>query len=299
VSAEAASQSPAADDGGALADSAILRVMVGARLRRMREDAGITPERAGYEIRASVSKISRIENGRVGLKLRDVDDLLTLYRVAGEAARQEVLALSERANAPAWWAQYGDVVPAWLEPYLGMETAASVIRSFDAQFVGGLFQTEAYARAVTMLGPQAASEQEIARRVDMRLKRQGLLRRPDPPQMWVVMDEAALRRPVGGRDVMITQLKQLIEVAHLPRITMQVVPFSHGGHAASGGAFTLLRFDEPDLPDTVYIEHLTTALYLNKRADVEHYLEVMNALTIQALKSAATVRFLRQLIKDT
>jgi hypothetical protein len=265
----------------------------------MREAAGITPEQAGYEIRASVSKISRMENGRGGLKLRDVDDLLTLYRVAGEAARQEVLALTERANAPAWWAQYGDLVPVWLEPYLGMETAASVIRSFDAQFVSGLFQTEAYARAVTTLGPQAASEEEIARRVDMRLKRQGLLRRPDPPQMWVVMDEAALRRPVGGRDVMIAQLKQLIEVAHLPRITMQVVPFSHGGHAASGGGFTLLRFDEPDLPDTVYIEHLTTALYLNKRADVEHYLEVMNALNSQALKSASTIRFLRQTIKDT
>ena len=293
------SESRAADAAQALTDSPMLRVMVGARLRRLREAAGIPPDQAGYEIRASVSKISRMENGRVGFKLRDVDDLLTLYGVAKEESRQEVLGLAERANAPAWWAEYGDVIPAWLEPYLGMEAAASVIRSFETQFVPGLFQTRAYARAVALLGPKAPPAQQIERRVDMRLKRQDLLSRPDPPQMWMVIDEAALRRPVGGREVMIAQLERLIEVARMPRVTMRVMPFSHGGHAAEGGAFTLLRFDEPDIPDTVYIEHLTTALYLTKRADVEHYLEVMNALNARALNSADSARFLRQLVKQT
>lgn len=275
----------------------MLRVMVGARLRRLREAAHVTPERAGYEIRASVSKISRMENGRVPLKPRDVKDLLALYRVAGEGARQEVLALARRANTPPWWTPYGDVIPAWLEPYLGMEAAASVIRSFETRYVPGLFQTEAYARAVTMLG--GASQEQVRRRVDMRLKRQDVLSRPDPPLIWVVMDEAALRRPAGGRDVMVGQLRRLMEVASLPHVTLQVVPFSHGCHAAEGSAFTLLRFDEPEIPDTVYIEHLTTALYLSKRADVEHYLEVMNAVSAQALKSTSTARFLRKIIGET
>ena len=274
----------------------MLRVILGARLRRLREAARVTPERAGYEIRASVSKISRMENGRVALKLRDVRDLLALYRVTGDAARQEVLALAERANSPPWWAQYGDVIPGWLEPYLGMEAAASVIRNFETRYVPGLFQTEAYAWAVTMLG---GAPEQVRRRVDMRLKRQDVLRGSDPPLIWVVMDEAALRRPAGARDVMIAQLRRLIEVASLPHVTMQVVPFSHGCHAAEGSAFTLLRFDEPDTPDTVYIEHLTTALYLSKRADVEHYLEVMNAVSAQALKPTSTARFLRQIIKET
>lgn len=297
VSAEVGRELPGAGGGAGLADPPVLRVLVGAKLRRLREAAGITPEQAGYEIRASGSKISRMETGRVGFKRRDVEDLLILYGVTAVADRQEVLGLADRTNAAPWWAQYGDAIPAWLESYLGMESAASVIRSFEAQFVPGLFQTEAYIRAVAMAG--SASEEQINRRVEARLKRQDVLRGPDPPQVWVVIDEAALRRPAGSRDLMIAQLSWLIELAGWPHITLQVVPFSHGAHAGAGGAFTLLRFDEADLPDTVYIEHLTSALYLSKRADVEHYLEVMNALSAQALTVTDTIRFLRQIIKET
>jgi hypothetical protein len=173
-----------------------------------------------------------------------------------------------------------------------------VIRTFEMQFMHGLFQTEAYARAVTLLGHKAAPADEIDRRVSMRLKRQDLLARPEPPKVWSVVDEAALRRPVGGRAVMRAQLNRLIEVAALPQVTVQVVPFGRGGHAAAGGSFTVLRFGEPELADVVYIEQLTSALYLDSRDDVDRYLEVMNRLSAEALTPARTARFLTEITRE-
>jgi hypothetical protein len=183
--------------------------------------------------------------------------------------------------------------------YLGMEAAARLIRTFECQFVHGLFQTEDYARAVALLGHKAVPGEEIDRRVSVRMKRQDLLGRPGSPQLWSVMDEAVLRRPVGGRRVMRAQVERLIEVARLPHVAIQVVPFRRGGHAAVGGSFAVLRFAEAEVPDAVYIEHLTSALYLEKRSDVEHYMEVMNVLSAQALSPAATERFLRQVIQES
>jgi len=277
----------------------VLRLLLGAQLRRLREAAEITPEQAGYEIRASRSKISRMEHGRVGFKQRDVADLLTLYGVTDERTRSSVLSLAKQANTHGWWRQYGDILPDWFEAYLGLEAAATLIRTFELQFVHGLFQTEAYARAVTVLGHRAAPADEIDRRVSLRMKRQDLLEDHDAPRVWSVMDEAALRRPVGGRHVMREQLNHLIEVAALPRVTVQVVPFRRGGHAGAGGSFTVLRFEQPDLPDVAYIEQLTSALYLERRTDVDHYLEVMNRLSAEALTPVGTVRFLREIIRDT
>ena len=277
----------------------VLRLLLGAQLRRLREAAGITPEAAGYEIRASRSKISRMEHGRVGFKQRDVADLLTLYGVTDERTRSSVLSLAKQANTQGWWRQYGDILPDWFEAYLGLEAAATLIRTFELQFVHGLFQTEAYARAVTVLGHRAAPAGEIDRRVTLRMKRQDLLEGADAPRVWSVMDEAELRRPVGGRQVMREQLNRLIEVAAQPRITVQVVPFRRGGHAGAGGSFTVLRFGQPDLPDVAYIEQLTSALYLERRADVDHYLEVMNRLSAEALTPVGTVRFLKEIIAET
>jgi transcriptional regulator with XRE-family HTH domain len=281
------------------ADATVLRMLLGSQLRRLREAAGITPDQAGYEIRGSRSKISRMENGRVSFKDRDIVDLLTLYGVTNEEERQGTLELARRANAPGWWAKYSDIMPDWFEMYLGLEAAASVIRTFEIQFVQGLFQTEDYARAVTMLGHKSAPAEEIERRVSLRMRRQEVLRSPSPPRVWSVMDEAALRRPVGGRDVMRTQLEHLTGVGELPFVTLQVVPFGHGGHAAASGTFAILRFGEPDLPDVVYIEQLTSALYLESRQDVDHYLEVMNRLSADALTPAASARFIEQILKDT
>src|SRR5215831_3922134 len=277
----------------------VLRMMLGGQLHRFREAADVSPDRAGYEIRASRSKISRMENGRVGFKERDVADLLTLYGITDEQVRADMLALVRQANTPGWWSKYGDILADWFEAYLGLEAASSVIRSFELQFVHGLFQTEAYARAVTLLGYRAAPAEEIERRVSLRLKRQELLTRPQPQQVWAVIDEGALRRPVGGRAVMRAQLSRLIEVAGLRHVTVQVVPFGRGGHAAAGGSFAILRFAEAELPDVVYIEQLTSALYLDKPDDVDHYMEVMSHLTTEALTPASSARFLAEITRET
>ncbi len=184
----------------------VLRMLLGARLRRLREARGITREEAGYEIRASRSKISRLEHGRVGFKERDVADLLVLYGVNDAQERAALESLAERANVQGWWAKYNDILPDWFEVYIGLEQAASLIRSYELQFVPGLFQTEDYARAVTVLGHRSAPAGEIERRVNLRLARQELLTCPEPPTLWTVVDEAALRRPIGGDDVMRGQL---------------------------------------------------------------------------------------------
>jgi transcriptional regulator with XRE-family HTH domain len=275
-------------------------MILGNQLHRFREAAGISPDRAGYEIRASRSKISRMENGRVGFKERDVADLLDLYGVTDDETRAVLMTLARQANAPGWWSKYGgDIMSDWFEEYLGLEAAASVIRAFELQFVHGLFQTEAYARAVTLLGNTAAPVEEVDRRVSLRLKRQDLLAGPRSPQVWAVLDEGALRRPVGGREVMRGQLNRLIEVVDQRQVTIQVVPFDRGGHAAAGGSFTVLRFEDDDVPDVVYIEQLTSALYLDKREDVDHYLEVMNHLSTEALTPAQTKQFLAAIVKET
>jgi transcriptional regulator with XRE-family HTH domain len=280
-------------------DATVLRMMLGSRLRQLREAAKVTPEQAGYEIRASRSKISRMENGRVSFKDRDITDLLTLYLVTDERVRQAMLELARRANVPGWWAKYGDILPDWFELYLGLESSAAVIRTFELQFVPGLLQTEDYARAVTALGNKAAPASEIERRVALRMRRQQVLSRPEPARIWTVMDEAALRRPVGGPAVMQAQLRHLAEATAAQHVTVQVVPFRHGGHAAAGGSFTILRFDQADLPDVVYIEQLTSALYLENRQDVDHYQEVMNQLSTDALPPADTAAFIESIIADT
>ena len=280
-------------------DAVVLRMMLGAQLRRLREAAGITPEQAGAEIRGSRSKISRLETGRVGFKIRDVTDLLTLYGVIDEQLRSQFLDLARQSARPDWWAKYSGILPDWFETYLGLESAAATIRSFEIQFVNALFQTEDYARAVTRLGHQAAPSDEIEHRVALRLNRQAILSRPSPPWIWSVMDESVLRRQAGGPAVLRAQLQHLIEISGMPTVTIQVVPFARAGHGGESGSFTLLRFEERDLPDVVYIEQLTSAIYLEQRPDVEHYLEVMDQLSGNALTPAATTHFIEQVARET
>jgi transcriptional regulator with XRE-family HTH domain len=276
----------------------VLRIVLGTQLRRLRESQSITREAAGDAIRASHAKISRLELGRTGYKERDVADLLTLYNVVDEAQRADFLALARQASAPGWWHQYGDVLPPWFETHIGLEEAASVIRTYENQFVPGLLQTADYARAVTRLGHPRASGAEIERRVGLRLARQRLLGSQDAPKLWAVLDEASLRRPLGGPDVMRAQLEYLIEISAQPNITLQIAPFSIGGVAAAGGPVTILRFLESDLPDIVYLEQLTSALYLDKRDDVDNYLSVMDRLCAEAERPVATVPFLEKIIHE-
>jgi Domain of unknown function (DUF5753)/Helix-turn-helix domain len=280
------------------AGSAVVRMMLGAQLRRMREAAGLSPETAGWRIRASRSKISRMETGRVGFKERDVGDLLDLYGVIDARIVSGMLELASQANAQDWWARFGDVLPDWFAPFLGLEAAATLIRTFDLQFINGLFQTPDYARAVAVIGQRGVPSSEIDRRVDVRIKRQELLTAERAPRVWSVIDEAALRRAVGGTEVMQGQLRHLAEMARLPNVTLQVIPFCHGGHDAAGGSFTVLRFAEPDVPDVVYIEQLTGAMYLERRSDVDHYLDVSNRLGATSLSPAASMRFFADVLGE-
>ena len=266
----------------------VLRILLGSQLRRLREAKGISRQSAGYAIRASDAKMSRLELGRVGYKQRDVADLLTLYGVVDEQEREACLTLAQQANTPGWWQKYGDVLPSWFEMYVGLEQAASVIRTYQVQFVPGLLQTEAYARSVILLGNPDAPAANVDLRVALRMARQEMLTRPDPPRVWAVVDEALLRRPVGGVRVMREQLERLIELSELPQVTLQVIPFDAGGHAAAGGSFSILRFADPNIHDIAYLEQLTSALYLEKRADVGNYLMVMDRLCAAASSPAET-----------
>ncbi|MFF5774842.1 helix-turn-helix domain-containing protein [Streptomyces californicus] len=263
---------------GESSGSVVRRILLGSQLRRLRESRGVTREAAGYSIRASESKISRMELGRVSFKARDVEDLLTLYGVTDDAERDSLLGLAREANVAGWWHSYGDVLPGWFQTYVGLEGAASLIRIFEVQFVHGLLQTEAYAHAVVSRGMRGASPAEIDRRVALRLERQKALVSERAPAFHAVLDEAALRRPYGEREVMRAQLRHLIDMSERPNITLQVIPFSHGGHAGESGSFTMLRFPESDLSDIVYLEQLTSALYLDKPEEVAQYEKAMATL---------------------
>ncbi|MFF0227459.1 helix-turn-helix domain-containing protein [Streptomyces sp. NPDC004629] len=253
-------------------------MLLGSQLRRLRESRGITREAAGYSIRASESKISRMELGRVSFKTRDVEDLLTLYGITDEAERESLLSLAREANVAGWWHSYSDVLPSWFPTYVGLEGAASLIRVYEVQFVHGLLQTEEYARAVVRRGMKGASVADVERRVTLRLERQKYLVAENAPEFHIVLDEAALRRPYGDREVMRGQLQHLIEISERPNVRLQIMPFGFGGHSGESGAFTILSFPESDLSDVVYLEQLTSALYLDKREDVAQYEHALKEL---------------------
>ncbi|PRY31629.1 helix-turn-helix domain-containing protein [Umezawaea tangerina] len=278
---------PAASSGGPTA----LRIVLGAQLRRLREAAEITRADAGYSIRGSESKISRLELGRVGLKERDVADLLTMYGVTDQTDRETFLEMVKRSNQPGWWHRFNDLMPDWFQDYVGLEEAAVRILTYELQFMPGLMQTESYARAIASHGRPDSAGQDVERRVGLRMNRQKILHRSGAPRLWAVIDESVLHRPIGGREVMLDQLDHLLELTKEPQITLQVVPYQLSGYAAEG-PFTMLRFGEPELPDLVYIEHLAGALYLDKRDEVELYSRVFDRLTVDALTPDRTRQML-------
>jgi hypothetical protein len=276
----------------------VRRLQLGARLRTLRQAAGVSREQAGWTIRGSESKISRMELGRVSFKERDVVDLIKLYGVEDESERVRLLALAREANTPGWWHAYGDVLPSWFQNYLDLEQSAELIRTYEIQFVPGVLQTDAYARAVIRLGHGTATKQEIDQRASLRMARKQLLTNADAPRLWAVLDEAVLRRPIGGSRVQREQIESLLRASDEPNVRLQVMPFSSGGHAAAGGAFSILRFPHQELPDVVYIEHLTSGLYLEKREDVDQYAEAMSLLFLEAEPPARTPDILRQALRD-
>jgi transcriptional regulator with XRE-family HTH domain len=296
-SEDSAWEVPQALFGPRSAGPTVQRLVLGGHLRRLREQAHITTEQAAGVIRGSHSKISRMEHGRVGFKERDIADLLTMYGVTDGDEREALLKLARESNTPGWWQGYADILPHWVEPYFGLEAAASFIRNYELQFVPGLLQTEGYALSLIRLG-NAPTEEDVLRRAEARMSRQDILRRETPPRVWAVVDEGALRRPIGGAKVMREQLKHLIDMCDHPAVTLQVLPFQVASHPAMGGPFTILRFSEPDLRDVVYIEQLTSALYLDKPAEVDSYLEVMEQLCLQAEPAARTPQILKDALNS-
>jgi hypothetical protein len=291
--------SPDPTDGHAtrrLQGPTALRIVLGTQLRRLREARGITAAAAGHAIHASHAKICRMELGRVGFRERDVTELLTFYGITDDQERRAFLTLVRRANVPGWWHQYSDIVPNWFETYLGLEQASAVIRTYQPQLIPDLLQTPQIARTIIALTQPHQSDDDIERRLALRMTRQEILTQLEAPRLWAVMEEATLWR-VHGHSVMREQIQHLIEMAKLPNITLQIVPVYSRAHPALGGQFTILRFSNPDLPDIVYLEQLTSALYLDKSEDVEHYLIVMDQLSAQAHTPTETSKLLNNILK--
>lgn len=271
-------------------------MMLGARLRRLRVAADVDRDAAAREIRRSPTRISRMELGQAGVSQNEVAALLGLYGVVDEAEQRTVLALAAQADVKGSH-QSSDLVPGWFEAYLGLEEAASVVRCYEAQSIPGLLQSEDYARAIIRTAHPLASPGEIERRVRLRMARAQLVHRAEPPRIWAVLDEAAVRRRPGGAAVMAAQLAHLLALCRLPHVSVQIVPFSRGGLAATG-PFTILRFAEPALPDIAYVEQLTGAAFLDRREDLDAYTTVIDHLCLQALSPTQTIRFLTGLLES-
>jgi transcriptional regulator with XRE-family HTH domain len=250
----------------------VKRRRLAAELRRYRETAGLTIDDVADRLEWSTAKISRIENARVTVLPRDVKFLLTTYGLTeADDAWNLLLSLSRESRQKGWWQQYGDAVPSWFEVYVGLEADASTVWIYQSEFVPGLLQTEDYARAVHRAALVNATDGEIDQLVKVRMARQELLAAEDAPEVWIVLNEAVVRRAVGGRAVMHEQLRRLVEAARMPNITLQVLPFSGGAHPAMDGAFELLSFPEPTDPNIVYVEYHTGALYMEKQQEVSRY----------------------------
>ncbi|MGW2208766.1 helix-turn-helix domain-containing protein [Streptomyces sp. NPDC001781] len=257
----------------------VLRMVLGRRLQERRLEAGVSLEDAARALRVTALTIRRLEKAEVALKPLYVEKLLETYG-AGRQERDEFVAFAERANEPGWWHAYRDVVPGWFSAYVSLETGAKTLRTYEPHYVTGLLQTHAYARAVLAGGFPNEGDEDLARRVDLRLRRSALLERADSPTLWVVMEEAVLHRVVGGPEVMREQIDRLLEFSELPHVSVDVVPFAAGAHVGACAPFTYFRFEERELPDIVYSEILSGAMYLDQRSDVVAHLEAHNRMSL-------------------
>jgi transcriptional regulator with XRE-family HTH domain len=254
-------------------------MILGRRLQERRQDAGASLEDAARALRVTSLTIRRLEKAEVALKPLYVEKLLETYG----ADRQEIdefIVLAERANEPGWWHMYRNVLPNWFSAYVSLEAGARTLRTYEPHYVTGLLQTHAYARGVLRGGFPNEADADLGHRVDLRLRRQSLLERPDAPTLWVVMEEAVLHRVVGGPEVMREQIERLLEATELEHVSVDVVPFTAGAHVGACAPFTYFRFEEPELPDIVYTEVLSGAMYLDQRSDVSAHLEAHNRMSL-------------------
>jgi transcriptional regulator with XRE-family HTH domain len=276
----------------------VLRMVLGKRLQDLRERAGLSFEQAGRALDVTHATIRRMEKAEVGLKIPYVEKLLITYGITSPEEIGGFLALAREANRPGWWHNFRDVLPDWFSAFVSLEGEASIVRAYEPHYVPGLLQTGPYARAVLRAGMPHAAAEEVDRLVALRLERQSLLTRADAPLLWVVMDEAVLRRPIGGRRVMRDQIGALIEAAERPNVRLQVIPFSAGPHPAMYGPFHLFRFQLQEIPDIAYTESLVGGVYFDERDDVSTFLEALDRLCAQAAPAQSTKAILDGLRKE-
>ncbi|MFH0244534.1 helix-turn-helix domain-containing protein [Streptomyces sp. HK10] len=273
------------------------RIVLGLRLRDLREKAGYSFEEAAAALSVNAATVRRMEKAEVGLKPLFVEKLLETYGV-GRQETDSFLALVEESRRPGWWHRFRDVLPDWFGLYVSLEGSASVIRGYEPHCVPGLLQTEDYARALLRTGFPNAADDELERRVALRTGRQRLLAGPGAPRLWVVVDETVLHRPVGGPQIMRAQIDRLTEAAALPNVTLQILTFGAGPHPGMFGPFQLFRFDIPELPDIVYTESLTGAVYLDEHPETAVYLEVLDRMGAQAVSVRHTEELLGDIRKE-
>ncbi|MBI0296446.1 helix-turn-helix domain-containing protein [Streptomyces sp. PRKS01-29] len=276
----------------------VLRVVLGKRLQDLREKAGLSFEQAGRALDVTHATIRRMEKAEVGLKLPYVEKLLRTYGVTDPEEVEGFLSLAREANKAGWWHRFRDVLPEWFNTFVSLEVEANLIRAYEPHYVPGLLQTEDYARAVLRAGMPHAPETEIERNVALRMERQALLARENPPMLWVVMDETVVRRPIGGAETMRAQIARLIEEAEAPHIRLQVMPFDAGPHPAMYGPFHIFRFPIPELPDIAYTETLVSGSYFDQRDDVSAFLEALDRMCAQAAPAQTTQAILSRIRKE-
>ncbi|MER8161916.1 helix-turn-helix transcriptional regulator [Streptomyces sp. NPDC094472] len=276
----------------------VLRVVLGKRLQDLREKAGLSFEQAGRALDVTHATIRRMEKAEVGLKLPYVEKLLRTYGVIDPEEVEGFLSLAREANKAGWWHRFRDVLPEWFNTFVSLEVEANLIRAYEPHYIPGLLQTDDYARAVLRAGMPHAPESEIERNVALRMERQALLTRDNPPMLWVVMDETVVRRPIGGSETMRAQIARLIEEAEAPHIRLQIMPFDAGPHPAMYGPFHIFRFPIPELPDIAYTESLVSGSYFDQRDDVSAFLEALDRMCAQAAPAQTTQAILSRIRKE-
>lgn len=272
----------------------IRRRRLGAELRRIREAAGVTIESVAERLECSASKVSRIETGHTSAGVRDVRDMLEIYGIEG-TQRDELLQIAREARQKGWWHPYGTVLAG---SYVGLEDGAALIRAYEQQVVPGLLQTEDYAKAMIQAARPDISADEVDQRVRVRMNRQSLLTQDNPIDLWVVLDETVVSRPVGGDEVMRAQLERLVEAADQPNVTLQILPFDVGAHAGMDGTFTILDFPESADSDVVYAENATGGICMDKREELQKYTFIFDQIRAAALRPEQSVARIAELAKE-
>ncbi|MCL6732480.1 helix-turn-helix domain-containing protein [Streptomyces neyagawaensis] len=272
-------------------------MVLGKRLRQLRERAGVSFDEAARAIEVTALTVRRMEKAEVGLRIPYVKELLRTYGVS-DTEIEDFLSLAREANQPGWWHKFRDVLPDWFSAYVSLESEAQVIRLYEPQYVPGLLQTHDYAAALLRVGFPNASPEDVDRRVALRLRRQDLLVKPEAPAIWAILDETVLRRPVGGSEVMRAQIDRLVEATERPKIRIQIMRFAAGPHPGAYGPFHYFRFGFSELPDIVYTEGLAGAQYVDQPTEVVTYLEVMDRMSVQAEPVSRTRDILAALRKE-